>query len=619
MSKKKWRNRIKSYYKQSAPATGRRLLFICFWLFNLSILIAFIEPLDSIAQANIPYKVSIEGISDLTLLKLVESVSETVNLGKQPPLSRGLLKRRVDQDIPRLMKVLRSQGFYGSEIKSMIDFNVDPVQVVFQVSAGPPYVLKTVDLELTGLSQKQRIKLPGLEELGLKIGEPARSEPIINATKIITHSLSSHGFPFPKIEQPKVVVDHLSETVNVTYSIDPGPPGAFGPVEIKGLESVDSGFIKRKIPWKDGDLFNAGLLEKARMQLLGTGLFTMIRIETADRLDEKEQLPVIIQVKERKHRTLKVGLGYKTDEGPGGSISWEHRNIFHHGENLNFTALGSGITYALEGAFKKPEFRRPDQTLLFNLRLADDHPDAFKSKNVTAMGQIKRNLSQGMDVAAGIGLRYSDIEQFGTQESFQLLSLPVDFNWDRSNDLLDPSKGGRLNLNLSPYFDFIGKNVKFNKASGRYSHYFKLSSRPVSVLALRGMVGVMTGAERDEIPADIRFYAGGGGSIRGYAYQSVGPLFNNVEPLGGRSLISLSSEIRVMVTEKIGVVPFVDGGNVFESTYPDFKDSLQWGAGIGIRYYTPIGPLRFDVGFPLNKRDGIDDPFQIYISLGQAF
>jgi translocation and assembly module TamA len=128
----------------------------------------------------------------------------------------------------------------------------------------------------------------------------------------------------------------------------------------------------------------------------------------------------------------------------------------------------------------------------------------------------------------------------------------------------------------------------------------------------------MSGAERDEIPADIRFYAGGGGSIRGYAYQSVGPTQNN-EPIGGRSLITMSAELRIKITEKMGLVAFVDGGSAFESAFPDFEETLQWGGGLGFRYFTAIGPLRLDVGIPINRRAGIDDSFQIYVSIGQAF
>ena len=131
-------------------------------------------------------------------------------------------------------------------------------------------------------------------------------------------------------------------------------------------------------------------------------------------------------------------------------------------------------------------------------------------------------------------------------------------------------------------------------------------------------MGATSGAERDEIPADIRFYAGGGGSIRGYAYKSVGPRHEN-QPLGGRSVAGLSSELRMNVTDTMGFAAFVDGGGVFESSFPDFGETFRWGAGLGLRYLTPVGPLRLDIGVPLNRREGIDNSFQVYVSLGQAF
>ena len=141
---------------------------------------------------------------------------------------------------------------------------------------------------------------------------------------------------------------------------------------------------------------------------------------------------------------------------------------------------------------------------------------------------------------------------------------------------------------------------------------------PVVLLALKGVVGTIGGANRDDVPADLRFYAGGGGSIRGYPYQKVGPLEDH-EPKGGRSLVEVSAEVRFKITEKIGLVAFLDGGNAFASSFPDPGETLRWGAGGGVRYYTPVGPLRLDVGVPLERREGIDDPYQVYISLGQAF
>jgi translocation and assembly module TamA len=175
-----------------------------------------------------------------------------------------------------------------------------------------------------------------------------------------------------------------------------------------------------------------------------------------------------------------------------------------------------------------------------------------------------------------------------------------------------------LALKLSPSYVASGESDDFAKGYGRYRHYIHLSQTPPLVLATGVTLGSIVGAETEEIPADERFYAGGGGSVRGYAYQSVGPLIGDV-PTGGSSLIELTMEFRLKITERLGVVGFLDGGNVFTTKYPDIGEKLFWGAGGGFRYYTRIGPLRLDVGFPLDRRPDVDDRFQIYVSLGQAF
>jgi translocation and assembly module TamA len=192
------------------------------------------------------------------------------------------------------------------------------------------------------------------------------------------------------------------------------------------------------------------------------------------------------------------------------------------------------------------------------------------------------------------------------------------YQWDRSDDLLNPTRGGRLAVANEPFVDVFGNDIAFNKSRLTYTHYLEVLDSPGVVLAGRGSVGTLFGAARDEVPADLRFYAGGGGSVRGFGYQLAGDLDDDHNPLGGRSLLELSGEVRVRLTETIGVVAFVDAGTAFSKEVPDFSETLRIGAGPGLRYFSPIGPVRLDIGLPVNKRDS-DDSFQIYVSLGQAF
>lgn len=530
----------------------------------------------------------------------------------------SLLHRRVNQDIPTLRKVLRSQGFYGAQITSKIDPDVRPVKVIINIDQGPPYILESVDIQIIRDDKAKIINAPDIFDIGLTLNKPAKSKPILDAKITIASWYRRQGFPFPKVDDPKAIVDHKKSSLSVSFAVQPGVEAQFGYTDFIGLESVIESYIRSKLPWKKGDQFNADLLRMLEERLMKTGLFASVNAKEGAVIDETGHVPITVKLKERKHRTIKGGASYQTDEGPGVNLSWEHRNILDRGERLKISGSASGITLATEGMFRKPDFLRSDQTLLLNIRLAEDSPDAFKSRNITGIAQIERNLANRMHLSAGPGLRLSKIEQFGREERFDLISFPVHFQWDTSDQLLDPVRGGRMVLQVAPFYDFYGNDLFFYKGYAQYSRYIDISRSPSIILALRGALGTIGGCERNEVPADIRFYAGGGGSIRGYAFQSVGPIRNN-EPIGGRSLITMSTELRVKITEKIGMVTFIDGGSAFEAAFPDFDETLRWGGGIGFRYFTAIGPLRLDVGIPINRRTDIDDPFQIYVSIGQAF
>ena len=587
------------------------------FILSIFLIICLSWPSVVVADLMLSYTVTIEGLNDRALRKILEAISDTVALRERPPASLNLLRRRADRDIPLFVKALRSQSFYAAHITVQIDAGTKPIKVKFMIDTGPPYLLKSVDVKISD-DAAIMLKLPEAKELGLSVGEPAKSKSILDAEKVIIQWFKKNGFPFAQISERKVIVDHAEHNVLVTFQVLPGSMAQFGSTIIMGLESVDEAFLRKKIPWEEGERFNAELIKEAHNRLTKTGLFAIVHVKAGESLDEKGRLPVIVEVRERKHRTIKAGISYKTDEGLGGKISWEHRNLLGSAERLSTAFTISEIALAAEGKFRKPAFLHPDQSLLLDVRIADDHPDAFTSRNISSALLLNRTLSKEKNLTAGLAFRISEIDQFDQKEKFGLLSVPIQFNWDTSDTLIDPTRGGRLSLKGEPYYDTFSGDLGFIKGYASFSLYATVVKSPFIVLAFRTAIGAMAGANRDAIPADIRYYAGGGGSIRGYAYQSVGPLRGN-DPIGGRSLLEISTELRIKVTKSIGIVTFIDGGSAFAAEFPDFKEDLRWGAGVGLRYFTPIGPLRLDVGIPLNPRKDIDDSFQIYVSLGQAF
>jgi translocation and assembly module TamA len=251
-------------------------------------------------------------------------------------------------------------------------------------------------------------------------------------------------------------------------------------------------------------------------------------------------------------------------------------------------------------------------------RLADDEPEAYSSRNFKSTSVLERSVTDELKLGGGLGFKLSRVTQLGETNRYSYLLFPLSLELDKSDDLLDPSRGDRLGLQVTPNWDPFRGNSDFAKGYGRYRHYLQILKEPATVLAGGIGVGGIAGADSSQVPADERFYAGGGGSIRGYAFQTVSPLKDGV-PVGGNYLIELSFELRLKVSEQFGLVAFLDGGNAFAAPDPDFSQGLLWGTGVGLRYYSPVGPFRLDIGFPLDRRPGLDDRFQVYVSLGQAF
>jgi translocation and assembly module TamA len=564
---------------------------------------------------TVPYEVTVEGKLPDELKTLLEGVSDAAQRVDRPPASITLLRRRAQNDVARLQQALRSEGYYAGTIDVRVDRATEPAQVVFDVDAGPRYTFRRLLIEVQPPAAP--FDAPSAEALGLRAGAPARAQLVLDAEAALLAAAKRQGFALAELGQRQAVVDHDERIMDLTLRIELGPLTRFGPTTIEGLGQVEEEFVRRRIGWQQGEVITPAQLNATREDIVETGLFTAVRVTLADSAGPDGEVPVTIQLAERKHRSIGVGARYLTDEGLGGNISWEHRNLFGGGERLSADLDASEIGQTLAVGFRRPDLLRTDQALVADAAIANETPDAYDSRSIGASLGIQRRLGERKEAGVSLAYRYVDIEQEGDRERFGLVSLPAYLNWDASNDLLNPSQGWRVNLYNSPFTDTLGSGVTFNRSRVDYTHYLAVLDDPGIVLAGRTALGTIFGAELFSIPADERFYAGGGGSVRGWGFQRAGQLDAEDNPIGGRSLFEISGEVRGQATETLGGVVFVDAGAAYPQTFPSF-DELFVGTGFGIRYFTPVGPLRADIGFPIDRRPS-DDAFQIYISLGQAF
>lgn len=558
------------------------------------------------------YEVRIEGLPSQSLLDQIQQISNSISLKDKPPASSSLLRKRVDEDVSLFTQWLRAQGYFASHIEATLDETAKPLTVIFRMDTGPLFLLRSVDIKIAGGIETT------IPDIGLTLGVPFNAETLAHSQNRLVREFTRKGFPFAEMTDRKITVDHADHSVAVVLFVTPGPLAQFGATRISGLLSVEERVVRDTLPWNEGERFNADLIDAGQKKLISNGLFSLVRVFPAQEPDDGGRVPVNVIVTERKHRSVSAGISYQTDEGPGVSASWENRNLFGGAEKLAFSAIFSDFVFSAEGGYLKPFFLRKDQSLRLSARLADDEPDAYSSRNLKSTSLVERSITEDLKLGGGLGFKLSRVTQLGETNRYSYLLFPLSMEYNGSDDLLDPSRGNRVGLKLEPYADPFEDNPGFVRGYGRYRHYVQILREPALVLAGGIGAGAIAGADSSEIPADERFYAGGGGSIRGYAYQSVGPIKGGTV-VGGNYLIELSFEMRLKISDRIGVVGFLDGGNAFASPDPDFSQGLLWGTGVGLRYYSPVGPFRLDIGFPLDRRPGLDDSFQIYVSLGQAF
>ncbi len=572
------------------------------------------------AWADIAYKAAIklEGLDDSTLLDTLKAASQLVQLEDKPPPSNAALRRRAEDDLPRLKEVMQAAGYWTPTLSDSLDLGAEPATVTVTIDPGPLFHLASVTFRTQAGETPPVLDNLGPGGVGLEIGGPAASAPIVAAEPRIVDEYGRNARPFAKLVDRKAVIDLATHTMAVTYTVDPGPAVRFGPFAIQGLKRVDREFAARRVAWKEGASYDSRPVETTRQDLVKTGLFSAVRVTHADAPDASGEVAMTVDLVEGPPRSIGAGVAYNTNLGLGAQAFWQHRNLLGAGENLRVTAGAAQRQLGLALGFRKPDFVDRKQDFLTNAELLKQTTDAYRSLREQVFVGIERPLLPSLTAVAGLSLEHANVQQnlIGS-EDYTLLGVPFFLRHDTTDDLLDPTIGGRQTLTLIPYHSLSGRDLNFLTSRLEERHYQRLDGTGRLVLAGFGALGSIVGASRDALPPDKRLYAGGAGSVRGYGYQRAGPLGAGEVPLGGASSLELGLELRYRITETIGVAPFVEGGNVYPTSFPN-SANLFFGGGVGFRYYTLIGPIRLDLATPFQRRSG-DNPIQFYISIGQAF
>lgn len=602
----------------------------------------------------IPYKAEFRVIGDARdLAGKMEGLSQLEALEKEPPDSLLGLERRARQDQETAVKLMQSECYYDGQAAFNIDDSAKPARVTLILTPGPRFAVGMAKVvyeptpevpqaflnrtRVTGFwgLEKERLPSPSFpkEIPGVTIGEPIVAKAMLDAVDKIPMQLQKRGYPLAKITKSLYTLDKPAKKLNAVITIDPGPPAYMGAVHIKGAGNVNESYLKRLVPWTPGEEpWDDALLQDYTNSLRATGLFRQVEgrpdIKSLD-ADGKEiaVLPIGIELAEGPQHSVSASARWDSDTGFGVEGTWEHRNLFHNGEKLTLDVPISQEEMGIKAHFEKPAFIDRQQRLLADMHILRENTDAYQQTSVKGELGINRRLARqwsgGVSLLAEGGyLKDNEHEE----KPYAVISPRAGLRYDGRNNPMNPSKGSMLQLNLKPFGGYYEEDFSaFAGTLTAAAWYSPLGRKPdgaiddTVVLAGRAEIGAMPGATSlRSIPASLRYFTGGAGSVRGYTYQSIGPRDSEGDPLGGRSYQVVNLETRFMVAENIGIVPFLDGGMVYEEEYPHIFGDMDWGAGLGLRYYTPIGPVRLDVATPLNPIDG-DPPLQVYISIGQSF
>jgi translocation and assembly module TamA len=566
------------------------------------------------------------------------------------PVGGFALVELARQDAARFEAALQAFGYYKGRVGMTIagrpiddpglaDF-VDrapaaaALQVATAIDVGPRFRFGRIDIE-------GHVPVSVTAALGLASGQPALAAEVVAGQDRLLAALRDAGYPLAQVTLLPATADPDRSTLDLAFRIETGPQANLGPIRISGLRDMRESFVRERLLLQSGQRFNPRAIEAARSDLMELGTFSVVRMVPADQLDASGALPMRIDVTERPLHAVEFGASYSTDLGVGLTASWRHRNLFGGAEQLNLTGAvqhgGNATTkpgYSAGAQYRQPDFLTRDQTLEISVNAVKQSLQAYDQTAVTERIALNRRLSPHWTVSVGLFGEQEQIIQEGVTTHYNLVGLPISAKYDSTDNLLDPTKAIRASFSVTPTLSLASAaasnptgastGTSTGTPTGSFvimqaagSTYFDLGTEGRSVLALRGLIGQVSGSGVFGLPPDQRFYAGGSGTVRGYRFQSIGPQFASNRPTGGNAISTGTIEFRQRFLDSYGVVGFVDAGQVGTDAKP-FSGTWRAGAGVGVRYYTSIGPIRLDIAVPLNKQPG-GDSLELYIGIGQAF
>ncbi|WP_131119045.1 autotransporter assembly complex protein TamA [Lichenihabitans psoromatis] len=617
------------------------------------------------SPTTLPYRVAFTVVGNADVTSALQDSSEFYKLRQDAPTDADALVQRLKADFAPMLDALWGAGYYNAKLSATVGSvtldlsqnqdeaavkvaatfrNREAVPVTITADPGPLFTIRTVAVIDASTRQPFSSEVLPPRIVKLRVGDPARAADIRAADARLIDHFRDHAHPLVKSPLPSPTVDHAATTMDVTFVVDPGPVAGIGEVSVKGPDTFDPSIVRSFIYLDPGQPYSPKALADTRKSIGSIPAVGSVRIREGDRLDRNGNLPLFVDVTHRASNLIGFTAGFSTVDGPTASTYYENRNLFGGAERLRVQAdafLAPRIDGSTIKGFKdfkladigerftigfvKPALNGSRVDLLLDgiaerNRVGGGRFGGYEDRLAGGTAALRYRFDDTLSAQAGIKYERGEATDILGRTDYQLVGVPVSVKFDNTDKPLDPSRGIRASATVTPYPTPFGSSTGFTKATAAGSGYYALDDDSNYILAGRVGFGSIFGATGGlaDIPANYRFYVGGVSTVRGYRYQTVSPLAANGFTTGGLSEFDGSVEARIKITDTIGIAPFFDIGGAYRGSVPFTGGGTRSAAGLGLMYYTPIGPIRVDVATPLTPRPG-DRPVVLYVSIGQSF
>ena len=582
----------------------------------------------AVTVGDIRYTVQVEGLGSVgdseELLRAFRQQS-ALEAERKDPANAAQIGRRANADADLLTQLLRADGYYDAAVEPRTEKVGNALSVVLTADPGSQYHFASVDLPGLDSAGPEAARLR--DSFAVKAGDPVVATDVIAAGVSLTTALGEQGYAGATLGDQDIEVNHQTHLATLVLPVNPGPVARFGSIHVSGRPAFSASHVALIARFKRGDPFQRSKLDDLRRALVATTLVANADIQVVP-VQGGKTVDINVRLEPAPQHTIAGELGYGTAQGARLEVSWTDRNFFNPEGALTLRGIAGTNEQLLGVQVRRSNFAMRDQTL--NLQFSASHQKyaAYTAKTVDLTAYIERQSnfiwhkkwtwSYGGEWLGTIERGVFSSALTKTTRRFLIAAVPLSLGYDGSDSLLDPTTGFRLSGRVSPEISFHGGHFSYGRAQFDASAYHPVGGRVV--VAGRVRLGTIFGSSLFNVAPSRRLYAGGGGSVRGYGYQQLGPKDLDGDPIGGRGLAEFALEARVRLKQlggNLGIVPFFDGGTLTSSARPDFRH-WRTAVGLGVRYYSLFGPIRVDVGVPLNRQTG-DGPFAVTVSLGQAF